>query len=187
MEIAIGNTGWVLSWLVDDDGHLNLYITNTDGSPIHEIETGQGDGEAGGQLALRFTTEQIESMDLFCEFCESNGCGDCTKTPDMDKPSHYKPNEDIADRRFPELTDEEIKNNFPMKSGEGDINKHPIKAHTQLSELWAIVKKEGDCTEYVDEMIVQLLMLATETNTLTKDMVFGKLEGLLADLERVKK
>jgi hypothetical protein len=51
--------GWNVCLNVDDDEHLNIYLTNKDDDTIHEIETGQGDG-AGEQLALRFTTPAIE-------------------------------------------------------------------------------------------------------------------------------
>lgn len=53
--------GWVVTLLVDDDGHLNVYITNDFcDEDIMEIESGQGDGTVGDQLALRFTTTEIE-------------------------------------------------------------------------------------------------------------------------------
>jgi hypothetical protein len=56
------SNGWNVCAIVDDDGHLNVYIANSEGtSDIIEIETGQGDGENGEQYALRFTTEDIES------------------------------------------------------------------------------------------------------------------------------
>jgi len=51
--------GWNIHTIVDEDGHLNVYITNDDNSDILEIDTGQGNGK-GEQLALRFTTLQIE-------------------------------------------------------------------------------------------------------------------------------
>ena len=51
--------GWNIHTVVDPDGHLNIYITNVDNSRVIEIESGQGNGE-GEQLALRFTTQQIE-------------------------------------------------------------------------------------------------------------------------------
>jgi hypothetical protein len=50
---------WRISILVDDDHHLNVYIDNEDSDTISTIETGQGDG-VGEQLALRFTTPEIE-------------------------------------------------------------------------------------------------------------------------------
>ena len=56
--------GWRVSFMVDDDGHLNIYVENHDNSDIIEIETGQGDGKNGEQYALRFTTEQIEEQYL---------------------------------------------------------------------------------------------------------------------------
>jgi hypothetical protein len=53
------DSGWVVRIIVDDDGHLNIYITNTDCQEIFEIDTGQGSG-INEQLALRFTTNEIE-------------------------------------------------------------------------------------------------------------------------------
>lgn len=52
--------GWNVDTYVDDDNHLNIYITNSDGTTINDIDTGQGDGVDGEQLALRLTTEGIE-------------------------------------------------------------------------------------------------------------------------------
>ena len=52
--------GWRVSCRVDDDGHRNVYVENTDGTDIREFETGQGDGTNGEQYAVRFTTERIE-------------------------------------------------------------------------------------------------------------------------------
>ena len=56
-------SGWMITAIVDSDQHLNIYIENTESDSIYEIETGQGDGENGEQLALRFTTETIEEKD----------------------------------------------------------------------------------------------------------------------------
>ena len=58
------------------------------------------------------------------------------------------------------------------------------KAHEQLYDLWDVVKKEGDCTEYVNEMRKQLELLGTETNTLTKHMVY---DNLVLALNKIKK
>lgn len=52
---------WNVQAIVDDDGHLNVYITNDKSGEIEQIETGQGDGIDGEQLAQRFTTPEIES------------------------------------------------------------------------------------------------------------------------------
>ena len=51
---------WNVKAVVDSDGHLNLYITNTESRLVNEIETGQGDGD-GEPFALRFTTPLIET------------------------------------------------------------------------------------------------------------------------------
>ena len=53
--------GWKVELLVDDDGHLNVYIENVFSDLIEEIETGQGNG-IGEQKALRFTTTDIEEL-----------------------------------------------------------------------------------------------------------------------------
>jgi hypothetical protein len=59
-----------------------------------------------------------------------------------------------------------------------------MKAHEKLSQLWYDMKDEGNCTEYVDEMISQLETLGTETNTLTKEMIRVKLFLLLDKLAK---
>jgi hypothetical protein len=51
--------GWSAVMDVDQDGHLNIFITNEDGSDISECETGYSDGE-NGELGLRYTTDNIE-------------------------------------------------------------------------------------------------------------------------------
>lgn len=52
---------WDVVTVVDDDGHLNVYITTDDpNGVINQIDTGQGDGD-GEQLALRFTTAKLET------------------------------------------------------------------------------------------------------------------------------
>lgn len=51
---------WKVTIIEDDDKHLNIYIEANNVTDIHEIETGQGDGKEGEQLALRFTTDKIE-------------------------------------------------------------------------------------------------------------------------------
>ena len=57
------------------------------------------------------------------------------------------------------------------------------KAHEKLHDLWDVVKKEGDCTEYVNEMRKQLELLGTETNTLTRQMVY---DNLVLALSKIK-
>jgi hypothetical protein len=56
--VQVGN--WNVCSCVDDDGHLNVYVTNAECDTIGEIETGQGNGE-GEQYATRYTTDRIES------------------------------------------------------------------------------------------------------------------------------
>ena len=57
LHVAEGD--WDVTVAVDDDGHLNVYVTNWKSSEVFEVETGQGDGE-GEQLAFRVTTREIE-------------------------------------------------------------------------------------------------------------------------------
>jgi hypothetical protein len=52
---------WDVTLIVDEDGHLNVYVLNNNSEEVTEIETGQGDGVDGEQLALRFTTPKIEA------------------------------------------------------------------------------------------------------------------------------
>ena len=61
-----------------------------------------------------------------------------------------------------------------------------MKAHEKLYELYDEVKREGNCTDYVDEMIDQLKMFGTETNGLTRQMIHDKLESLLKALKNSK-
>lgn len=63
--------GWIINADVDDDNHLNIYITNELSDRIYEIDTGQGNG-IYEQLALRFTTKKIEDdydekVRIWCE------------------------------------------------------------------------------------------------------------------------
>ena len=53
--------GWSVVMDVDQDGHLNIFITNEDGSDISdcECETESSDGK-DGKLGLRYTTDNIE-------------------------------------------------------------------------------------------------------------------------------
>ena len=52
--------GWKVQALVDDDGHLNIFVSNDDRTDIVECETGQGDGLNGEALASRYSTKGIE-------------------------------------------------------------------------------------------------------------------------------
>ena len=52
-------------------------------------------------------------------------------------------------------------------------------ATEKLYDLWHVMKAEGNCTDYVDEMMTQLELLGTETNTLTKTMIRDKMVGVL--------
>ena len=51
---------WEICHEIDDDGHLNVYIMNNDGTNINEVDSERGNGKDGEQLALRFTTDGIE-------------------------------------------------------------------------------------------------------------------------------
>jgi len=61
-----------------------------------------------------------------------------------------------------------------------------MEAHKKLSLLWDEMKEEGNCTDYVDEMISQLETLGTESNTLTKETIRIKLFLLLDKLAQQK-
>ena len=52
-------------------------------------------------------------------------------------------------------------------------------AAQDLQNLWDKMKQEGDCTNYVDEMMTQLELLGTESNTLTKTTIRDKMIGVL--------
>lgn len=57
--------GWTVKALVDDYGHLNLFIDNClDCSDKIEIETGRGDGKDGRELEIKITTEDIEERSI---------------------------------------------------------------------------------------------------------------------------
>ncbi len=57
-------------------------------------------------------------------------------------------------------------------------------AHEKLYGLWREVLEEGNYKDYVTEMATQLELLGTETNTLTKQMVHDKLEGVLLKVKK---
>ena len=58
------------------------------------------------------------------------------------------------------------------------------KAHKQLDKLWEVMKREGECTEYVDEMLGQLLTLGTETNTKTKLTILDKMQDVIGSIKK---
>jgi len=45
--------------LVDDDGHLNVWIESADGSALLDVDTSQDNHD---QRAMRFSTESIEKQ-----------------------------------------------------------------------------------------------------------------------------
>ena len=47
--------GWVVKALVDDDGHLTVWVSHNDGTDVREIENGDPDG-----YQIRLTTKGIE-------------------------------------------------------------------------------------------------------------------------------
>lgn len=61
-----------------------------------------------------------------------------------------------------------------------DTNK---TASDKLCDLWHVMKAEGNCTDYVKEMCTQLEILGTETNGLTRQMVFDEMSKTL---EKIK-
>jgi len=58
------------------------------------------------------------------------------------------------------------------------------KAHEQLSNLYNVVKAEGNCTEYVDEMCAQLRLFGTELNGLTRQMIYDKLKEVISIIKK---
>jgi len=58
-----------------------------------------------------------------------------------------------------------------------------MKAYEKLLSLWFEVKAEGDCKEYVKEMCSQLELFGTESNTLTKQMVFSEMKKTLDKIQ----
>lgn len=59
-----------------------------------------------------------------------------------------------------------------------------MKAKDKLYELYSEVKAEGNCSEYVEEMCAQLRLFGTETNTLTRQNIYNKMEGVLKDIKK---
>lgn len=57
-------------------------------------------------------------------------------------------------------------------------------AKDKLYDLYDVVKKEGNCKEYVQEMCEQLTLFGTETNSLTKQMVHDELEIVLNKIKK---
>lgn len=60
MSIIYFDKGWKAEAEVDDDGCLNIYVTNSDGTDIFDADTEHGDGTNGEQYAMRFSTLAIE-------------------------------------------------------------------------------------------------------------------------------
>jgi hypothetical protein len=49
--------GWIVSAIVDEDNHLNLYIRNEDGT---EIFDNSEDNAGENEISFRLTSQQIE-------------------------------------------------------------------------------------------------------------------------------
>ena len=64
------------------------------------------------------------------------------------------------------------------------MNKESKKAHNQLNKLWYVMKREGNCTQYINEMVDQLLTLGTETNTKTKLTILNKMKNVLGNIQK---
>jgi hypothetical protein len=56
-------------------------------------------------------------------------------------------------------------------------------AAEQLYDIWSVLKAEGNCTDYIDEMCSQLTLLGTESNSLTKQAIHDKLEKVLTKIK----
>ena len=61
------------------------------------------------------------------------------------------------------------------------LKQNNMKAKFILYDLYALVKNEGNCKEYVIEMCTQLQMFGTETNTLTRQMVYDEMKKVLEE------
>ena len=59
-----------------------------------------------------------------------------------------------------------------------------MSAKDKLYNLYSVVKDEGNCKEYVQEMCTQLTMFGIESNTLTKQMVHDELEKVLKKIKK---
>ena len=46
------------------------------------------------------------------------------------------------------------------------------------------MKREGNCTQYINEMLDQLLTLGTETNTKTKITILNKMKNVLGNIQK---
>ena len=62
--------------------------------------------------------------------------------------------------------------------------KESKKAHNKLNKLWYVMKREGNCTQYINEMLDQLLTLGTETNTKTKITILNKMKNVLGNIQK---
>lgn len=49
--------GWIISVIVDGDGHLGVYVSHASGSPVHDVGEDLGTDKEYG---VRFTTDAIE-------------------------------------------------------------------------------------------------------------------------------
>jgi hypothetical protein len=56
-------------------------------------------------------------------------------------------------------------------------------AAEKLAALWFLNKQEGNCCDYVNEMMEQLKLLGTETCTVTKCWIRNEVKQLLDDLD----
>ena len=54
--MQIGN--YEIKATVDEDGHLSLWVTSTDGSPVMDI--GEDVAASENEFAVRLTTEEVE-------------------------------------------------------------------------------------------------------------------------------
>jgi hypothetical protein len=55
------NGQWEITSLLDEDGHLNLYISHADGSEV--VDVGEDIGKSD-EFGIRLTTEDIEAAHL---------------------------------------------------------------------------------------------------------------------------
>ena len=62
-KVDIGD--WTVQVINDDDGHLNVYITNSKSSKLYDVDLGAyGEPYPDDELHYRITTKEIE--DEYC-------------------------------------------------------------------------------------------------------------------------
>lgn len=53
-----------------------------------------------------------------------------------------------------------------------------------LQDAWDKVQKEKDCSKHINELLVQIKIIGTEYNSLTKQTLYNKLKVVIGDIEK---